>query len=151
MLKYSCRPLLAGLFLFAAARGFCADDPKIENIKQNPKENKIDLPPAIGLPPQGMPPGIGFPHEEIPLPGGHIDPHAVIGVREIGCYHACPTYYSPYHVRPWMEPALAASQVRSQLAHLGIKITPAEKDKDKEKNKDDEKGKDEGKGPKPDK
>jgi len=37
-----------------------------------------------------------------------------------------------------MEPALAGSLVRSQLAHLGISLTPPAKDKEKETEKDKE-------------
>jgi hypothetical protein len=101
-------------------------------------------PPGAPLLP-GPPPGLSGP-PALPAPHG---PVIVTGERVPGCYHCCPVYYSPYHVRPVILPDSAGSIVRTKLAKMGIKVEPPkteeDKDKEKEKPKDKENGKENGK------
>jgi hypothetical protein len=147
------RPVLAGLFMFGVSPWLIAGGQDPEVIRVPPAA----VGPAITAPIiPGIPPGPGLlPRPLVPgdFPVGavtHPPVNVVYGVREIGCYHPCPEYYSPYHVRPLIEPAIAASMVRSQLAHLGIKVNPPDDDKAKEKIPEQPKEREELKEPKRD-
>jgi hypothetical protein len=71
-----------------------------------------------------------------------LPPGGYFGVREKGCYHAIPQYYSAYQVRPLVPPEIAGSCVRSALVKLGYPIIPQPEEKETEKEKEKEKEKD---------
>jgi hypothetical protein len=107
------------------------------------------LPGLPGLPPGGpLLPGLEPGVPPLPPPDGEPFPHhAVVGHREIGCYHVCPEYYSPYLVRPVINPSLAGHLVRKALTQLCIPLDlpKIDKDPDAEKEKEKEQEKDNGK------
>jgi hypothetical protein len=94
----------------------------------------------------GYPSGPGLGHLEGPgdFLGRSGYPSGVVGIREVGTYHTIPEKYSPYHVRPAIEPHLAGRLVRNQLLQLCLPFgDPPAPDKtpegDKGKDKDPEK------------
>jgi hypothetical protein len=131
MLNRLSRPVVAGLFLLIVAAGLRAGE-QPEIIKTLPAPNGVLPPSGAGapfgvLPPLGiLPPGPMGPPDG---PGDHLPPHAIIGHREIGCYHACVEYYSPYHIRPLLEPSIVGQLVRHRLAQLCIPLPQGEQDK----------------------
>lgn len=118
------------------------------------------LPPGSALPGGLLPPGAqlgGLPPGG-PIPGGHVPgtgpfgfanpgqgpvpQGGVVGIREKGCYHAIPQYYSPYQVRPLLPADAVGRNVRAVLTKMGISLVQPTSEKDLEMEKEAEKEKD---------